>query len=99
MRPIAHVVPAALMQLLRTAPLSDGKVDFAWRTAVGPALERATAVKLDSGVLVVETTSAQWAQEIRRSSHVILDRLQALLGQDTVARIEVRINTNLQSAI
>lgn len=99
MRPIAHVVPAALMELLRTAPLSDGKVTFAWRAAVGPALERATAVKLESGVLIVETTSAQWAQEIRRSSNVILDRLQAFLGKDTVARIEVRINANLQPAI
>jgi predicted nucleic acid-binding Zn ribbon protein len=90
MEPLAHVVPAALMELLRTTPLSDGKVGFAWRTAVGPALERATAVKLEAGVLIVETTSAEWAREIRRSSSVILGRLQGFLGKDTVTKIVVR---------
>ena len=54
MRPLAHAVPAALIELLRATPLSDAKVAFAWRTAVGPAVERATMVKLDRGVLVVE---------------------------------------------
>jgi hypothetical protein len=54
MRPISHVVPAALMELLRNTPLSDGKVRFAWKTAVGPAIERATAVKLENGVLLVD---------------------------------------------
>lgn len=84
------------MELLRTAPLSDGKVGFAWRAAVGPALQRVTAVKLDHGVLIVETTSAQWALEIQRSSGVILARLRTLLGDGIVARIETRTNPNLQ---
>jgi hypothetical protein len=92
MRPISHVVPAALMELLRTAPLSDGKVTFAWRTAVGPALERATAVKLVGGTLIVETTGAQWTREINRSSGVILTRLKTLLGDQTVQSIDVRTN-------
>ncbi len=46
MRPLAHALPGALSELLKTAPLSDGKVSFAWRAAVGPALDRVTAVKL-----------------------------------------------------
>ena len=90
MRPISHVVPAALIELLRTAPLSDGKVTFAWKTAVGPALERATAVRLAAGTLIVETTGPQWTREIRRSSGVILTRLKTLLGDQTVQSIEVR---------
>jgi hypothetical protein len=90
MRPIGHVVPAALMELLRTAPLSDGKVTFAWKTTVGPALDRATAVRLVAGTLVVEATDPQWAREIRRSSGVILTRLKTLLGDETVQKIEVR---------
>jgi hypothetical protein len=98
-RPIAHAVPAALIELLRTTPLSDGKVTFSWRTAVGPAVERATAVKLDRGVLIVETTSKQWAQEVLRSTSVILTRMQGFLGPETVSRIEVRTNPNLKSAI
>ena len=89
MLPLSHMVPAALAVLLRTTPLSDGKVEFAWRTVVGPAIERATRVKLDRGVLIVETTSAQWAREVRRSSAMILRRLQNFLGTDTVTSISV----------
>ena len=78
------------MTLLRDAPLSNGKVGFAWRAAVGPAVERATHVRLDQRVLIVETSSPQWSREIMRSSPVILQRLQDFLGADSVERIEVR---------
>ena len=89
MRPLAHVVPSALRLLLHDAPLSQGKVGFAWRAAVGGAVGRATHVRLEGTVLLVETTSAQWSSEIMRSSRIILDRLGKLLGEGTVARIEV----------
>lgn len=79
-----------LGEILRTAPLSDGKVSFAWRAAVGPALERVTAVKLVQRMLIVETASPQWSHEIMRSSPLILRRLQNLLGADVVEKIEVR---------
>jgi hypothetical protein len=101
MRPLQHVhhaVPGALIELLRTTPLSDGKVSFAWRTAVGPALARATAVKLDGGVLYVDASSAQWSREVQRSSRVIMGRLSPLLGAHAIQRFEVRINTNLKLA-
>jgi hypothetical protein len=90
MRPLSHAVPAALAEILRAAPLSDGKVTFAWRTAVGPALERVTNVKLEQRVLIVETASPQWSREIMRLSGTILTRLQAFLGANAVEKIEVR---------
>ena len=90
MRPLTHAVPGALRHLLRDAPLSDGKVAFAWTATVGPALARATRVKLEGGVLYVDATSAEWAREVKRSSAVIVARLQALLGADTVTTICVR---------
>jgi Dna[CI] antecedent, DciA len=90
MRPLTHALPGAIAQLLRDTPLSDGKVGFAWRAAVGPALERATKVKLVRKILIVETSSLQWSREVKRSSPMILKRLQALLGADVVDRIEVR---------
>jgi len=90
MRSISLIVPAALRELLRTAPLSDGKVTFAWKAAVGPALERATDVKLEAGTLIVETAGPQWTREVRRSSGVILARIKTLLGDGTVQRIEIR---------
>lgn len=90
MRPLQQAIPGALTEILRAAPLSDGKVGFAWRTAVGPALERVTAVKLVQRVLIVETAGPQWSQEIMRSSPLILRRLQNMLGASVVDTIEVR---------
>jgi predicted nucleic acid-binding Zn ribbon protein len=83
-------MPGALVELLRLAPLSAGKVDFAWRAAVGPVVERVTAVRLEGRVLLVDASSKAWAREITRSSPMILGRVRTLLGADTVARITVR---------
>ena len=90
MRPLSSALPGALAELLRETPLSPGKVAFAWRAAVGPTIEQATEVKLERGILLVETTSPQWAREIRRSSSIMLGRLQSLLGKDTVTGIKIR---------
>jgi len=90
MRPLTHALPGALRLLLHGMPLSNGKVDFAWTAAVGPAVARATAVKLEDGVLIVETTSAQWTREVQRSSPLILKRLQSLLGDETITRMTFR---------
>jgi len=90
MRPLHDGLPGALVELLRGSPLSDGKVTFAWKAAVGPAIERVTHVKLEGKVLLVETASAQWSKEVMRSSPVILRRLESLLGVNIVERIEVR---------
>lgn len=90
MQSLAHAVPGALAELLRAAPLSPGKVAFAWDAAVGPAAQRATAVRLEGSVLLVDASTTAWAREIARSSAVILTRLQTLLGAGVVTRIEVR---------
>jgi hypothetical protein len=95
MRPLIHALPGALTEILRNAPLSDGKVAFAWRAAVGPALERVTAVTLEGRLLLVETTSEQWSREVMRSSATILERLHQFLGPGAVDRIETRTNPNL----
>jgi len=82
-------MPGALVELLRGSPNSDGKVTFAWKAAVGPAIARVTHVKLERNVLLVETAGGSWSREVMRSSPIILKRLQSLLGVDAVARIEV----------
>jgi predicted nucleic acid-binding Zn ribbon protein len=83
-------VPGAIAALLRDAPLSAGKVTFAWNAAVGPAVQRATSVHLEGGVLLVDASSPQWAREVSRSTPIILRRLQQLLGEHTVVSITVR---------
>jgi hypothetical protein len=90
MRSIGSVVPAALVHLLRAAPLSDGKVSFAWRTAVGPAIGRATSVKLEQGVLTVEVASDEWKRAVAQASPMIVARLRAFLGDETIWRLEIK---------
>lgn len=83
-------MPGALTMLLRDTPLSPGKVAFAWTAAVGAAVDRVTSVRLEGDVLLVDAATPQWSREVRRSIGVILPRLQALLGKDTIRKLEVR---------
>jgi predicted nucleic acid-binding Zn ribbon protein len=94
MRPLQDAVPGVLSQILRRAPLSPGKVGFAWRAAVGPALARISTVRLEEHILFVDASDNQWVRELERSSKVILERMRALLGQTTVASIRVRAVPN-----
>ncbi|MGE0705941.1 MAG: DciA family protein, partial [Vicinamibacterales bacterium] len=61
----------------------------AWSVAVGPAMQRATTIRLDGARLLVKAVDPQWAREIRRSTSVILPRLQYLLGTGVVTHLEV----------
>lgn len=90
MQPLTDAAHGALSSLLREVPTSPGKVRFAWTTIVGPAIDRATTVRLEGETLVVETTSAQWAREVSRSTPVILRRLRSYLGDDVVRGMSVR---------
>jgi predicted nucleic acid-binding Zn ribbon protein len=83
-------MPGALETLLREVPLSTGKVIFAWKSAVGPAIDRACSVRLEGTTLLVDVPDPEWARQVRRMSSIILSRLQALLGNDVVASIDVR---------
>ncbi len=89
-QPLNHAVSGALAGLLRDAPLSPGKVAFAWHAAVGTSLDRVTAVRLEGGVLLVDAQDVNWAREVTRSADIILLRIQALLGAGTVERLVVR---------
>jgi predicted nucleic acid-binding Zn ribbon protein len=89
-RPLTSALPGALTELLRGAPLSPGKVSFAWRAAVGPAVARETSVRLENSTPLVDAASKQWALEVRRSSSIILSRLQKFLGPEAVSAISVR---------
>jgi predicted nucleic acid-binding Zn ribbon protein len=90
MDPIGSVVPFAVRRLLRQGEMSQGKLEFAWRSAVGPAIERATHVRLDeSGTLEVLADDAAWRKELRRSQTTILNRLKELLGPTEVKALRI----------
>ena len=92
MHHIPQLIPGAVMTLLRDQPLSAGKVAFAWRLAVGAAVDRASAIGLrDGGVLEVRVTDAQWAVELKRMAPIVKSRLETMLGDGSITRIDVRI--------
>ena len=90
MQPLSDALPRVLAEVLRQSPNSPAKVDFAWKAAVGPAVGRVTAVRLEGTVLLVESSTSAWTREVRRSSHVILKRMQTLLGPNIVTEISIR---------
>ena len=89
MIPAQQVMPGALAAVLRKAPLTPEKVAFAWRTAVGPAVDRVTAIELRGRVVHVRAKDAAWQREVERSAALIRNRLNALLGNDVVRGLDV----------
>ena len=81
--PLGSLAERVLPALVARAPLTPEKVQFAWRVAVGPAIDRVTRVKL-AGATVVVTGERQWLKEIERSEALILRRLQRILGDHVV---------------
>ena len=80
---VQRVLPDTLSEIVRRQPLTQDKVDFAWRTAVGPALARVSSARLDGdGTLRVRTDDDRWTREIERGRDVIRARLDRFLGED-----------------
>ena len=92
MIPINDIVPDALAAVLRRAPLTPEKIAFAWRTAVGPAVDRVTSIELKGRVLHVRAKDAAWQREVERSAGLIRTRLEMLLGAAVVRGIDVTIS-------
>ena len=90
MIPVHQLMPTALAEVLRRAPLTAEKVAFAWRAAVGPAINKVTTVELRGRVLHVRAKDASWQREVERSIGIVRSRLEALLGHDVVGDIRVR---------
>jgi predicted nucleic acid-binding Zn ribbon protein len=89
MIPLQSFATKVLADLIRGQPASQERTAFAWQVAVGPALARSTSVELHGAVLTVRARDPRWAQEVVRASEVILQRLQYLLGDPGVVRIEL----------
>lgn len=84
------VVPRVLAELFRQGPMSQGKLEVAWRVSVGDALNRVTSVRLQpDGSVEVRPADQRWYREVKRSSGIILTRLKGLLGDDAITHLSV----------
>ena len=98
MIPVQQFLPDALATVLRKAPLTPEKVAFAWRTAVGAAVDKASVAVLNGDVLHVRVRDASWQREVERSAALIRARLDTLLGTGIVRYIEVTSQPTRPSA-
>jgi len=87
MEPVGPLVDSVIPRLLAQSPMTPEKVNFAWRLAVGAAIDRVTRARLAGVTLIVEG-DPHWLREVDRSSDLILSRLQRLLGADAVRGIK-----------
>jgi hypothetical protein len=89
--PVNRFMPEALAAVLSKAPLTPEKIAFAWRAAVGPAVDNVTTVELRGRVLHVRTRDAAWQREVERSMGIVRSRLELLLGKGVVGDIQITI--------
>ena len=81
-------MPGVVAEVIRKAPLTDEKVTFAWRLAVGPAVAKATRCASDAdGTLLSAAESPAWLDGVRQSVGLIRSRLAHFLGDDAIKRI------------
>ena len=89
MEPIQNLLLPTVAALLKPVPLSDEKVQCAWRMAVGAGLAKVTQATLGTtGRLRVVLDDGRWQAELSRSRALILERLQRVLGAETVIGID-----------
>ena len=84
-----QVMPAVVAEVVRKAPLTDEKVAFAWRLAVGPAVAQGhqRAARLPTARCTSPRTRRRGIDSIRASIGMIRSRLAHYLGDDAVKRI------------
>jgi hypothetical protein len=91
--------PAAVSDLLSVAfqgtpaerRLREGKVWLVWESAVGRQIaERARPVNFRDGTLTVAVSSAPWMQQLNFLKKGILEKLNALLGEELVREIHLK---------
>jgi len=89
MRKAPEILASILPDLLRKAPLTPEKVQFAWRAAVGPQVARATRVEWRERRVIVRADDQRWTDEVKRAAHLIVPKLRVLLGEDNVTGLAI----------
>ena len=85
------LLPRALVELFRQGPMSQGKLEAAWRVAVGDAITRVSTVRLEpDGSVEVRAADQRWHRELKRSSGIILTKLNFLLGPQAIRTLHVK---------
>lgn len=88
---LSQLLPDGLRALGPKGLWTEARLRKVWREAVGEQVAaHANVRRLRGGTLEVSVTHGPWETEIRYLSTVIADKLNALMGEKLVERIEVR---------
>ncbi|MDQ3974766.1 MAG: DUF721 domain-containing protein [Actinomycetota bacterium] len=93
-----HLEPRRVAELLAATAgrrgwgsrLEGAQVHHRWAEIAGTPLDaHAEPIRLHGGVLVVRVDSAAWATQMRYLSGQLAERVNAVLGEQTVRRVTV----------
>jgi predicted nucleic acid-binding Zn ribbon protein len=90
-QPVGAVIDQLLSQLGIAHRISEQRVLAEFEKIMGePFCKRASAVKIERGVLFLEAANAAWRQELFYQKQMIRQRLNEGLGEDIVREIIFR---------
>ena len=90
-RPLGDSIARVLRHLGAPAPGALETVFGEWERLVGARIAaHAEPVAVHDGVLTVRATDAAWANQLRWLERDVLERIQAVVGEDVIRAIEVR---------
>ena len=82
MVPMQQIVPGAIVRLIAAQPHSAGKVEAAWRLAVGAGLARLSRASRDANGVLWGTVNDQHVTRALESHRPLSEqRLRAMLGE------------------
>ena len=88
--PLGEVLDGLLRERAFARGMPIGRLVADWEAVVGPRLAGESApVSLESGVLVVATSSGPWGAQVRFLAEEISRRANESLGSQEVSRVQV----------
>ncbi|MDP3939963.1 MAG: DUF721 domain-containing protein [Deltaproteobacteria bacterium] len=91
-RPAREVLEAVLDRLKLTQSVREHRVFEIWDAAVGPQVAaHARPQSIAKGVLRVRVDHNTWLQQLTYMKSVLLDKLNAQLGEGTLADLDLRL--------
>lgn len=98
--PLSDVVDGLLRERVFARGLSIGRLAGEWEAIVGSRLAAESApVSLESGVLVVATSSGPWGAQARFLADEIRKKVNATLGSEEVRKVQVVVRPEPRKAL
>jgi len=86
-------LPTVLRAVGSSQEVAEAAALAAWKHSIGAGLQKhAIATRLDDGTLIVEVRDQIWQKQLEMMKDQLLFRVNSVLGQALVKKIELRVN-------